>query len=238
MEERRKEILNFFKDLNFDEEKHQYFVKGERIKLSVSGAIKNFVKPFDTKFISGRVATKRGISQEEVLKEWKDKKDKKCERGTETHLFAELYTADRHLKPSNGFEEAVVKFWNDVPSTIVPAAVELRMYHKDFMFAGTADIVMYNTDTDNYIVCDYKTNADLFKNYKSKKMLIPFGDLLDCPYNKYQLQLSFYQMLFEQLGLKVSSRKLIWLRPTGEYELFDSRDYTKTLTDYLKHNEL
>jgi hypothetical protein len=238
MEDKKKEILSFFKDLDFNEKHHQYFVKGERIKLSVSGIIKKFVEPFDTEKISRRVAAKRGVNQDEVFKEWDNAKNKACKKGTKVHLFGELYPLNRHLKPRNKFEEAVVKFWNDVPSTIIPVVMELQMYHKDFMFAGTADILMYNTVTDTFIIGDYKTNKDLFKNYQGKKMLSPFGDLLDCPYNKYQLQLSFYQILFEQLGLKVSSRKLIWLRPTGQYELYNTEDYTGILKDYLKHNEL
>lgn len=69
-------------------------------------------------------------------------------------------------------------------------------------------------------------------------MLGIFDNLLDSPYNKYQLQLSFYQILLEQIGLKVSSRKLIWLRPTGKYELYNTEDYTDVLRDWLKNNEL
>lgn len=238
MEDIKKYILSFYEELKFDDEHHQYFVNEEKIKFSVSGLIKKFVVPFNTKVVSGIVANIRKVPQKVIIKEWNTKRDIACKRGTEIHLFGELYPFNKHLKPRNGYEKAVVKFWNDLPSYVIPVLVELQMYHKEYMFAGTADIVLYNTKTDTFIIGDYKTNEDLFKNYKGKKMLKPFEFLLDNPFNKYQLQLSFYQILFEQLNLKVSSRKIIWLLPNGEYKLYDTKDYTKILKNYLKNKSV
>lgn len=231
-------IEKFFNKLEFDEGKHLYTVHGNKINSSVSKIIKNFVKPFDTEGISKGVARKRGITQKEVLAEWKDISDKACSKGTRVHVFGELYPFDRTLKPSDKYEEAVVKFWNDLPDHIVPVIMELRMYHKDYLFAGTGDILLYNKLTGHYIIGDYKTNKDLFKNFRGQKMLSLFDDLLDMPLNHYQLQLSFYQILFEQIGLKVEGRKIIWLKPEGEYEMYDTQDYTGILKEYLKHNKV
>lgn len=231
-------ILNFFKELEFDEGRHLYTVNGGKINSSVSKIIKNFVKPFDTKGISTAVAKQRGISPEEVLREWKFISDTACNQGTRVHLFGEMYPFNRDLKPGDKFEEAIVKFWNDLPPHIVPVTMELRMYHKDYLFAGTGDILLYNILTGHYIIGDYKTNKDLFKNFKGQKMLGEFSDLLDMPLNHYQLQLSFYQILFEQIGLKVESRKIIWLLPNGEYEMYDTKDYTPELKQYLKNNKV
>lgn len=238
MEQQKKEILGYFRGLDFDEKNHQYFINGNRIKLSVSGIIKKFVEVFDTQGISRKVAERRGVSQESILKEWDNEKNKACKKGTEVHLFGELYPFNNHLKPRNKHEEAVVAFWKDLPSTIIPVVMEIQMFHKEHLFAGTADILLYNTVTGKYIIGDYKTNKDLFKNYRGKKMLGPFSDLLDSPYNKYQLQLSFYQILLEQAGVEVSSRKLIWLKPNGKYELYSTEDYTEVLRDWLSKNKL
>jgi len=238
MEDTKKHILSFYEELKFNDEHHQYSINGKRIKFSVSGLIKKFVKPFDSKRISKIVARARKVPQKVIIKEWNTKRDRACRRGTEVHLFGELYPFNKQLEPKNGYEEAVVKFWNDLPSYVIPVFVELQMYHKEYMFAGTADIILYNTKTGNYIIGDYKTNEDLFKNYKGKKMVDPFGFLLDNSFNKYQLQLSFYQILFEQLDLKVSSRKIIWLLSNGEYKLYDTEDYTKVLENYLKNESV
>lgn len=231
-------IIKFFDKLEFDEGKHLYTVNGVKINSSVSKIIKNFVKPFDTEGVSRGVAKKRGVSQKEILKEWKEISDEACNKGTRIHAFGELYPFDRTLKPNDKYEEAIVKFWNDLPEHIVPVVMELRMYHKDYLFAGTGDILLYNKLTGHYIIGDYKTNKDLFKNFKGQKMLSLFDDLLDMPLNHYQLQLSFYQILFEQIGLKVESRKIIWLKPDGEYQMYDTADYTSILKEYLKHNKV
>lgn len=65
-------------------------------------------------------------------------------------------------------------------------------------------------------------------------MLGVFNNLLDNPFNHYQLQLSFYQILFEQSGFKVSSRKLIWLLDDGTYKMYNMDDYTQQLKEQLK----
>lgn len=227
------EILDFFKDLSFDSEAHKYYVNDVPIRRSVSQIIKDFVKPFDREGIANRVAMSKGVTVESILEDWDRKRDFSIDRGNRVHDFGERYMIDRTLKPSDGFEEAVVKFWNDLPDFVVPILPELQMYHKQFMFAGTADIILYNTATKQYIIADYKTNEDLFKNYKNQKMLGLFNNMLDMPFSKYELQFSFYQILFEQLGLKVNSRKLIWLKGDGTYSLYDTEDYTTVLNDYL-----
>ena len=58
------------------------------------------------------------------------------------------------------------------------------------MFGGTADIILYNTKTNKYIIADYKTNEDLFKNFKGKKLNGVFSKHLENGYNKYQIQFS------------------------------------------------
>lgn len=238
MNELKAKLLDNFEGLNFEEKEHKYFFEGKPIKISVSGIIKKYVKPFDSAMISFRVAKSKGISQKEVLKDWENQKNIACDKGNDAHLFGELYPFDRSLKPKNNMHKAVVAFWNDLPDYIVPVIMELRMFHKKYMFAGTADIILYNTRTGKFIIGDYKTNKDLFKNYKGKKMLGPFSDLLDNPFNKYQLQLSFYQLLLEQAGVEISSRKLIWLMPDGTYQIYNTEDYTAILNEELKTLEL
>lgn len=225
-------ITDFFNELKFEQKTHSYSVNNLSLP-SVSKLIKDFVEPFNAQKISVGTARKRGISQQEVLAEWNATRQEACDRGHRVHDFGEHYVWNRELIPSCGQEKAVVKFWNDVPTHIVPVVMELQMFHKEFMFAGTADILLFDKMTGKFIIADYKTNNDLFKNYQGKRMIFPFDDLLDCPYNKYQLQLSFYQLLFEQIGLEVSSRKIIWLRKDGNYKMFDTEDYRKRLIKYL-----
>lgn len=232
MENVTSNIELFFRELNFNQSSHTYNV-GNLILPSVSGLIKDFTYPFERMKIANNVAIKKNINVQEVLDSWDNTAKEACDRGHRVHDFGENYVWDRSLIPSCGQEQAVVKFWNDIPEYIVPVIMELKMYHKHYHYAGTGDIILYNKKTSKFIIADYKTNKDLFKNFKDKRLKYPFNFLKDCPYNKYQLQLSFYQILFEQTDYIVESRKLIWLLPDGNYKMYDTENYTLELKQYL-----
>lgn len=238
MEKLKVDIIEYFKDLGFKEDEHKYLLGDYTIKFSVSGLIKKYKYPTNWKKVLKESAENQGKTQEEVSKNWSDAAVKGCDIGNKAHSFGELYPFDRTLEPKTNFDIAIMKFWNDLPDYIVPLLLEIRMYHKEFLFAGTADILLYNTRTGKIIIADYKTNKDLFKNYKGQKMVGPFSHLLCSPYNHYQLQLSFYQILLEQLpGIEVAGRKLIWLKPDATYLLYSLDDYTKELKEELKLNK-
>lgn len=231
------DILKFFEGITMNEEEHRYYYEGKTFNYSVSGVIKNFYIPFNAKEVSERKSRETGVPAEKYREEWDNKRDNACHNGHERHKFGEVYPFNRHLKPRTKQEEAIVKFWNDLPDYIVPVMTEVMMWHKKFLFAGTADILLYNLQTGEYIIADYKTNEDLFKNYKGKenkwqgkRMIRSFSHLLDHPYSHYEIQLSLYQILLEQVpGIKVSSRKIIWLGNDGEYKMYSTTDYTDVL---------
>ncbi len=235
MEDLRFRLLEFFGNLVFDAEKHTYKLKEESKFLpSVSKKIKQYCIPFDTEGIAKRKAEREGLNAEDLKKEWKQKADEACDHGHEVHNFGELYPFNRSLIPSNKKEEAIAKFWNDLPDHIVPVVMELRMFHKKLKYAGTADIILYNLKTQKFIIGDYKTNKDLFKNFAGQKLKGPFRNLLDTPYNKYQIQLSFYKMLLEQFGIEVESTRLLWLLPDGKYDMYITNDLEDALKSSYK----
>jgi hypothetical protein len=218
-----------FSNLTFEEKRHKYYVEGQPINKSVSALIGEFYEHFDAQQVAPHSAAKLGLTTEEVLAHWAAINQEARDRGHRVHNFGEVYQFNRNLKPSCPQEEAIVKFWQDVPEHILPLAAELRMYHFKHLFAGTADIILFDTKTQTYIIADYKTNKDLFKNYMGKTMIGPFSHLLDMPLNHYVIQLSYYQLLLEQVGVKVSKRVIIWLGLDGNYQLFDTEDVTDIL---------
>jgi hypothetical protein len=230
MDTMKNNFLDFFSALSFQSDIHKYFVKGVPINRSVSALIKDYCLPFNSHALSLGVAKKRGITQAEVLAEWKQTADEAIQKGNQAHLFGELYPFNRGLRPQSQYDIAIMKFWSDLPEYIIPVTMELQMYHIEKMYAGTADIILYNTKTKRYIIGDVKTNKDLFKNFKRQKLTGRFNHLLDTPLNKYQIQLSYYQILLEQTEVEVSHRKVIWLLPDGTYKIYECED----LTQYLK----
>ena len=226
-----------FSSLTFEEKKHKYYVEGQPIKSSVSGLISKFYEHFDAQAVAPFSARKLGITTEEVLKQWADINQESRDRGHRVHNFGELYQFDRSLKPSCPQEEAIVAFWKSLPEHIIPVADELRMYHFQYLFAGTADIILFDTKNQTYIIADYKTNKDLFKNFKGKTMLAPFTALLDCPLNHYVVQLSYYQILLEQIGVKVTKRVIIWLGLDGQFTCINTDDVSGILKETLKQQQ-
>lgn len=228
------QIKNAFNRLTFKESTHQYFVDGKPLKTSVSGLIKKFTPEVNFKEIAKAIDKRDALPSGATSELWKLKSDAACSKGTKVHYFGELYAFHRNIKPTCNQEKAIVAFWRDLPKHIIPVFTELQMYHFERMFGGTADIILYNTETKKFIIADYKTNEDLFKNFNEQKLKAPFHYKLNNAYNKYQIQFSLYQILFEQTGFEVEKRCLIWLKNNATYEMFFTEDYTEPLKIYLK----
>lgn len=204
-----------------------------------------------------------GMTAEEIEKSWEENSKQACAHGTERHEFGEscfYYMTGQYdkilpafkdrLLPGGGFmalypkEEATVKFWEDLPKCFVPIAVENITYSRDLNYSGTFDMLFYyeaemdgkDPEKSGFVIFDYKTNKDLYKNFMEKKLLPPFEELLDMPASIYKLQLSLYENNLNEIGFKVVGRRLVWLRPDGEYDKIPLESYTKKLREELtKH---
>jgi hypothetical protein len=243
-------LIEHYKQIVFDEPSHTYKVAGKGL-MPVSTFIHNFVKPFEAAKIAPFSARKEGCSVAEIRAKWDKERDDACANGTMVHDFGERYVIDKydvisnlryssvyqHLKDGEKLQpksEALVKFWNKMPDYYHPVALELRMFCVEMGIAGTADIILMDRRDGSLAIFDYKTNKDLFKQYKDQKLLGIFRDMADTPYSKYKIQLSTYQILLELTGYKVSRRALVWLKDDGNYEIFDTSDITNKIVDYFE----
>ena len=203
------------------------------------------------------------MTVEQIMESWKKISNEACAHGTETHEFAEStfyymigeydkilpefkdrLTEDGGFKAINPKEEAVVRFYEDIPRCIVPILAETRVYveYDKTGYAGTFDILFYydaeidgkSSNNNGLMVMDYKTNKDLYKNFKEQKLLKPFDSLLDMPLSTYKLQLSLYENALYKIGLKVIGRRILWLKPDGEYEKINLESYRKEIDGELE----
>jgi hypothetical protein len=205
------------------------------------------------------------MTPEQILESWKKISDEACEHGTFTHECGEslfyymtgqidkiLPDFKDRLTEDGGFmllypkEEAAGKFYEDIPECIVPILAETKVYDEELGYSGTFDILFYydatldgkNPEKSGLIVMDWKTNKDLYKNFKGQKLLSPFDELLDMPLNLYKLQLSLYQSCINKVGLKVVARRILWLKPDGSYDKINLEEYVNMLREALKTVEL
>lgn len=111
---------------------------------------------------------------------------------------------------------------------------EALLWDHSMKLGGLADLVLFNNRS--FIVPDYKTNKEIARTgFMNKCMLPPFGNLQDCNFMHYSLQLSIYADMIAQLtGFKhkenwiISTANLNYGRATDE--LIKCEDLTE---DYL-----
>jgi hypothetical protein len=251
---RDKIVETYTNKLIFLEEPHEYYLDGAQY-MCVSEVTHKY-KPKDSRQMAEGCVRKwqkdqdpsykyYGMSVEEILAKWAVKSGHACEFGTEVHSFGEsmfYYMTGEPEKilpeckekfkdgipyPTNKHEEAVVRFWYDLPENFVPVLAETKVFNRNGTpYAGTFDILFYYVDEPNspkngLVIFDYKTNEALYSDYargRKNMLLWPFNDMYDENASYYTLQLGCYQIPMENLGFKVIGRRLIWLKPDGNYE--------------------
>lgn len=206
------------------------------------------------------------MTVQQIKESWKKTSDDACELGSARHNFGESVfwwmvgeydkivpefvdrftideNGDRICTPQFQKEEAIVRFWSDLPECYIPILAENKVFNvnENYAYSGTFDILFYydaplngkpDSQSGAYIM-DYKTNKDLYKNFKEQKLLHPFEELLDMPLSIYKLQLAAYQLCLEKINIPIIMRCLIWLRPNGEYEKIRLEDLSKRLNKAL-----
>ena len=270
-QEIREGILNAFQGLTFIEEGHKYFLNGKEMEC-VSNVAHMFQEHFDSE-IKAKETFERNFNNpeskyyqmtyEQILESWKKTSIEACTHGTETHEFAEsvfyymigeydkiLPNFKDRLTEDGGFkailpkEEAIVKFYEDIPRYIIPILAETKVFveYDKAGYAGTFDILFYYDATlegkdesnSGLFVLDWKSNKDLYKNFKEKKLLKPFDNLLDMPLSMYKLQLSLYENALHKEGFKVIGRRILWLKPDSTYYKITLESYREKIDNELK----
>lgn len=240
------DLLNYFKDPNFrfDPESHTYtyFENDEPVQIfeSVSGFISQFKKPFDSQRISKYVARSRGVTQAEILAEWKEKGDIGKRVGTITHDWIEnFYKGQDPLPPVD--ESALIrinefkKLYEKRLYKLNPVEFELRIFSRKWGIAGTLDS-LFEID-QRYYVGDWKSNKDFTDNDHPKgtrqKLLYPFEDLWDNNLNGYSIQVSTYRLILEEHGFNTDGAFLAWIGPNNSkiYRALDLRDRLRSFLD-------
>jgi len=212
---REKIIETYTNKLVFEEGPHKYYLDGVEY-ISVSEVTHKY-KPIDSEQMAENCVNKwkrdqdpsykyYGMSKEEILAQWKVKSDHACEFGTNVHAFGEsmFYYMTGHPEeilpdcktqfdengphPSNPQEEAIVKFWDDLPENFVPVLAETKVFNRNgTQYAGTFDILFYYVEypespKNGLVIFDYKgldINTPILTKYGWKTMEnINIGDVV------------------------------------------------------------
>ena len=213
-----KQKLKVFDKYKFFENGHYYTYKDKQVGISVTRYISQFENEFDSDTLSQKVADKNGISQFEVLNEWKRKGEYSCLKGTAIHEWLQDNYANREYKfdlsqleeypeyykieDIEHLKQMAIDFINDYKNRYILIGDEILCGIPDFDIASAIDLLFYDTINNEVVLADIKTNTDLkgWKNTPSyvKKMLQPLEDIKDITFEHYKIQLSIYRYFLEE----------------------------------------
>ncbi len=228
--------LKVFNDFKFFETDHHYEYKGERVGISVTALIDQYVNEFKSELIAEKVANKEGKTTQEILDKWKYKADFAKTKGSTCHEYVQSKWNGKKYEPlffdkSANYLDAVtkiqqqaVKFYNDFNDKLIHLADEFIIGSAEYDIASAIDHLFINKLTGELVLIDYKTNSDIYKNEKyEKKMKVPLRHLKDTTLNHYAIQLSIYKYLIEKYtNLKVSEFFIVWFSELNEnYEIIE-----------------
>ena len=87
----RNKISTMFSDLQFDSQRHLYFVEGVKYP-SVSSRVELHAPKFDAEKILPYSAKKEGVTVDELRRKWQTINKSACDLGHEVHEFLENFS--------------------------------------------------------------------------------------------------------------------------------------------------
>lgn len=247
-------LLNEFNCYTFYEDTHTYYYHDRKVKQSVTQFIKKYYPEFDSESISKKYALKHGLTQEEVLAEWKRKGDISALSGTAIHTWLENAKRGKVLKIdfSSADELGIGKEVRDRFEILLPKA---QAFHKDTLgklypiqleftvgmedlIAGNIDCLCWNEHAQEIQIWDYKNTKEISQtNYFNNYCNPPFNHILDCNFIHYSIQLNIYKALLQRIGIPVGNMYLVHFdyNVTGdEFNIYQCRDFQKEISEELE----
>lgn len=250
----KNKIKKAFDKYTFIEDGHYYLCNGKRVGISTTGLIAQYEQEFDSDTISQQVANKKGVSQKEVLEEWRIENLHSTIKGSFIHEFAQSlwegkeYKFDYSKVPKeidmNRLKNDIAKlipqainFYNDYKNTYELIGCEIYLGDEDYDECGATDQMMLNKNTGEIVIIDYKTNKKIeYESFGHKKMLIPLQEFDDCNYIHYSFQLNDYKYKFEKnTNLKVSETFIVYFNINADnYEIIKPLNIENKVKEILK----
>jgi hypothetical protein len=208
--------------MRFIEETHKY-TEDNLDYIPVTYFLKSFQPWVDWDKEAEKKAKKLGLTKEELLKQWDEKKNKAAERGTAFHkIMEDMYLNSKEIVVDNTAcpvsavatvdgvkEDTSMKLQDNTVYT------EKMIWSPKYRICGTADLVEVINGKIN--VKDYKTNEKLdWEGWKhpilgTKRLKMPVSHLDDCNGSIYTLQINtyMYMLLQQNRHLKIGDMKIL-----------------------------
>lgn len=161
------------------------------------------------------------------------------------------YDAEKKdIIPAHPKEQAAAYFLKKLPPSYHLVLNEARVYsgknpdparNIKELICGTFDMLYWDDGNGDpgkagFVLLDYKTNNSLTSKYNrdwGTYLLPPFDDIFEENLGIYTIQLSAYQMLLEDIGIRLKNRILVWLKDDGTCDLVPVQDVSARLRKIL-----
>ena len=212
----------------FEEKEHKYYLRGKQVGTSVTSLIHVFAPAFNAEKMAERIASNKcslqsrkkyqNMTKEMILEKWKADGEASSSMGTGLHRDIELFFND---VPTDNCSVEYSYFNSFLKSGLLDNLTAYRtewsVYDEDLDLAGQIDMLFYNSSDNSFVIYDWKRSKEIsFTNkFKEDKYLYePLGNLENCNFNTYSLQLNIYRyMLQKNYGITVSGMYLLILHP-------------------------
>lgn len=245
--------------LIFDQVEHKYYLGGRELD-SVSTIKDEYGGEFDAEKMA--IACSKnpkhklyGMDPIKIQEMWTKYGEEAAKNGTKTHEFAEacflckegneqLIEGDMSqrctaygLAAATGKEIAAANWWDCLDlNRYVLVAKETQIVNPILEYAGTFDLLLYDLAYHHYVLKDYKTNNELFKDY-GKRLKAPLSTIPANDHGKYTVQQNLYKIQLDNIGLYIGQMDLIWLHEDGSWQEVPIQDYSR-LIRMARENDL
>jgi ATP-dependent exoDNAse (exonuclease V) beta subunit len=234
--------LDVFGFVQFTADNHSYQINNHTAN-SVTNILKQFVKPFDSKYWADIKSKQLGVKPEELLSQWEFNAKLSQIKGTIIHSILEnKLSATEFVYPEElvlshfgydpvqdlvqGIMPLVDKFIADIDGKMQPIASELIVGDSDYLVGGTIDQIFYNSKSTKLEIWDWKTNKQI-KTAANYYHLAPIDHIPDSELDHYSLQLSLYKLILQKnTKLEFGDSYLVWFNEANtDYQIFRTKDY-------------
>lgn len=180
--------------LRFLKEVHKYLID-ENLELQSVTQKKSKYFPFNVKKVARQVALRNWTVEEEIIQFWNSLRD----YGTKIHDLAQKVSENQNLSLEEKEKiKSVIKFFKDHPQFEVILA-EIPIFSRKYKMAGTIDLIVKDTNTNNLFTIDWKTSQKQIKKNDIWHMAkAPFEELPNNKFYNYSLQLSTYNLILKE----------------------------------------
>ena len=203
-------------NIHLEKEQHIYTLDQSDVEFtSVTTFISELFEKFDSLSIATKLVNKvpkySSYTVEQLINEWNEA----ANHGTKVHNEIEEHI----LKLSKPTEPKAIQGINWLEKHLDRdkhiAYTEKIIYSEELKLAGSVDLIIKNTQTNEYTIIDWKTNKKITTSSYNNKMGTHkiTRDIEDCKYLIYTLQLSLYRYILEKYyGLNVVRQLIVHLK--------------------------